>query len=487
MFLLLVVGGAIYVALGDLYEALILLASVVVVMAITVYQERKTERALDALRDLSSPRALVIRDGRRRRIAGPRRRSRRLAGSRRRRPRRGRRRLLEATGSPTNRCSPANRFPFPSARRAGTVGDGRAGRRRVALVYSGTLVVAGPRDRARARHGRPQPRSEDRRGAPDTRDREHASPAQTARIVRVSRDDRNDALPARRRPLRLDARRVARRAARGPHARDGGPPRGVSGGAHRVSRPGRVADLAAAGSHSPRAGDRDARFGHRPLRRQDRHPHARTAWRWQSWTVARHRRRSSRRPCCEYGRSGLRAATPSTRWSARSSITRLARDAETKRVRDSWKLVREYALRADLLAVTHCWRGGEEGETVIAAKGAPEAIARLCGVDTATGEPSRSGRARWPHAAGECSASRARALRARSSPRTHGLRFEFLGSIALADPVRANVPAAIARCRSAGVRVVMITGDHPGRPGDRAQIGLDVARAGSSRGTSSPR
>ena len=70
MFLLLVVGGAIYVALGDLYEALILLASVVVVLAITVYQERKTERALEALHDLSSPRALVIREGRRRRIPG---------------------------------------------------------------------------------------------------------------------------------------------------------------------------------------------------------------------------------------------------------------------------------------------------------------------------------------------------------------------------------------------------------------------------------
>ena len=38
--------------------------------AITLYQERKTERALEALRDLSSPRALVIRDGEQQRIAG---------------------------------------------------------------------------------------------------------------------------------------------------------------------------------------------------------------------------------------------------------------------------------------------------------------------------------------------------------------------------------------------------------------------------------
>ena len=63
MFLLLVAGGLIYLLLGDIQEALILLAFVFVVMGITLYQERKTERALEALRDLSSPRALVIRDG----------------------------------------------------------------------------------------------------------------------------------------------------------------------------------------------------------------------------------------------------------------------------------------------------------------------------------------------------------------------------------------------------------------------------------------
>ena len=70
MLLLLVAGGTIYLALGDLYEALILLVSVFVVMGITIYQERKTERALEALRDLSSPRALVVREGVEKRIAG---------------------------------------------------------------------------------------------------------------------------------------------------------------------------------------------------------------------------------------------------------------------------------------------------------------------------------------------------------------------------------------------------------------------------------
>ena len=70
MLLLLVGGGTIYLAIGDLYEALILLVSVFVVMGITIYQERKTERALEALRDLSSPRALVVRAGEEKRIAG---------------------------------------------------------------------------------------------------------------------------------------------------------------------------------------------------------------------------------------------------------------------------------------------------------------------------------------------------------------------------------------------------------------------------------
>ncbi len=70
MFLLLVACGVLYLFLGDIQEAIMLLGFVFVMMGITLYQERKTERALDALKDLSSPRALVIRDGERKRIPG---------------------------------------------------------------------------------------------------------------------------------------------------------------------------------------------------------------------------------------------------------------------------------------------------------------------------------------------------------------------------------------------------------------------------------
>ena len=70
MFILLIACGVLYLMLGDVQEALMLLGFVCVVIGITIYQEQKTEKALDALRDLSSPRALVIRNGEQIRIAG---------------------------------------------------------------------------------------------------------------------------------------------------------------------------------------------------------------------------------------------------------------------------------------------------------------------------------------------------------------------------------------------------------------------------------
>ena len=70
MFVLLLATGTLYMVFGDLQEGLTLFGFVVVTVALTLYQEGKTERAIDALRDLTSPRALVIRDGLPQRIAG---------------------------------------------------------------------------------------------------------------------------------------------------------------------------------------------------------------------------------------------------------------------------------------------------------------------------------------------------------------------------------------------------------------------------------
>ncbi|MBL6614993.1 MAG: ATPase, partial [Reyranella sp.] len=70
MFALLLGAGAIYLVLGDVTEAAVLLAFATLSVSITVIQETRSERVLEALRDVASPRALVVRDGVRRRIPG---------------------------------------------------------------------------------------------------------------------------------------------------------------------------------------------------------------------------------------------------------------------------------------------------------------------------------------------------------------------------------------------------------------------------------
>lgn len=70
MFLLLISCGVLYITLGDYREGIIMLSTILLIIGITFYQYRKTERALDALKGLSSPRVMVIRDGTEVRIPG---------------------------------------------------------------------------------------------------------------------------------------------------------------------------------------------------------------------------------------------------------------------------------------------------------------------------------------------------------------------------------------------------------------------------------
>lgn len=118
--------------------------------------------------------------------------------------------------------------------------------------------------------------------------------------------------------------------------------------------------------------------------------------------------------------------------------------------------VKVFGLQPDLLAVTQVWPDG-----TVAAKGAPEAIISLCRLSPDTAGPIGAEAAAL--AAGGARVLGVAEARAEGhlpdSPR--GFDFRFLGLVALADPVRAEVPQAVAECRTAGVRVVMITGDHP--------------------------
>jgi Ca2+-transporting ATPase len=126
-------------------------------------------------------------------------------------------------------------------------------------------------------------------------------------------------------------------------------------------------------------------------------------------------------------------------------------------------LVRSWGLTPELLAVTQAWQATTGERTMlVAAKGAPEAVIGLCRVDEAAASRMR--------AAVEAMAARGLRVLGVASAEHPGdglpaaptaFSFRWAGLVGLGDPLRAEVPQAVAECRAAGVRVVMITGDYP--------------------------
>jgi Ca2+-transporting ATPase len=128
----------------------------------------------------------------------------------------------------------------------------------------------------------------------------------------------------------------------------------------------------------------------------------------------------------------------------------------------AWTIARQYGLRPDLLAVTQAWCSPQDAQATVATKGAPEAIAQMCGIDGTELEQL--------HVAVKEMADRGLRVLAVAeaehskevfpdSPRDFS--FRFLGLVGLIDPIRPGVPEAVAELRGAGIRVVMVTGDHP--------------------------
>jgi Ca2+-transporting ATPase len=481
MLLLLVAGGTIYLALGDLHEALILLVSVFVVIGITIYQERKTERALEALRDLSSPRALVVRGGVEKRIAG------RevvpgdlvLLHEGDRVPADGV--LIECNEFSadesllTGESLPVSKQPAGPevSEMANPGGDGQP------FVFSGSLVVQGFGKAHILATGAQTQIGRIGKALETLEVQDTPLQIQTARVVRVFAAIglllcfavvvlygmlRNDWLAGLLAGITL-AMAVL------PEEFPVVLTVFLALGAWRISQKKvltrRMPAIETLGSATVLCVDKTGTLT------ENRMEVAEFAVAGHHHDAARGALPANMRPVAHY--AALACELNPFDPMERAIVGYVEKhDAETVRMRSHWRLVKEYDLTRDLLVVTHCWQRAEGGEVVVAAKGAPEAIAKLCKADTALQTSVLEQTAQV--------ASRGRRVLGVAEARFHGgefparptgFSFKFLGLIALADPVRATVPQAVRECYDAGMRVVMITGDYPGTAKSIAdEIGL---------------
>lgn len=136
--------------------------------------------------------------------------------------------------------------------------------------------------------------------------------------------------------------------------------------------------------------------------------------------------------------------------------------AGSEHIHDSWNLVEEYPLSRELLAISRVWRSPDMSRYVIAAKGAPEAIMDLCHLDARTMEIiSAQVNSLATQGLRVLATAKATFRHGELPSQQHDFHFEFIGIIGLADPLRLTVKTAIEECRTAGIRVIMITGDYP--------------------------
>ncbi len=478
MFLLLCVAVALYVLLGELREALVLASSLIAVVVISVSQERRAERALEALRDLSSPRAAVLRDGELLRIAGREvvRGDVVLLAEGDRVPADGL--LLESIDLEVDESLlTGESLPVPKRIDAAAQAERR--------VHSGTLIVRG-----------------------------HGTAEIAATGVRTELGRIGHALATlepQKTPLFIETRRmVIWLAVLGiglcvavvllyAASRGGWVEGALAGitlamsilpeefavvltvflalGAWRLSRQGvltrRMPAIEALGSATVLAVDKTGTLTENRMAVSILDDGTRqVVLNGPSGELDAGLRRllGAALAACE-----IEAFDPMER-----AIARAARDYAAREALElgDMKLVHEYELTPELLAVTHAWKTGASDQLLVATKGAPEAVADLCRLDPVE-------LARLLHRVEQIARDGLRVLaiaRAEvhhaalpSSPRE--LTFDFLGLVALRDPVRETVPAALSDCHRAGIRAVMITGDHPGTARAVARaVGLDDSR-----------
>ena len=440
MFLLLFAGVVVYVLLGDVHEALVLGASIVVVVAIAVVQEGRSEHALEALRDLSSPRALVIRDGRPLRIAGG-----------------------DVVPGDLLVVSEGDRVPADARIIASNdllvdesllTGESLPVEKHVdTTAYSGTLVVKG---QGRGLVIATGPRTEFGkigRSLVDVDVERTQLQRETARLVRLVAIFGAAACAALAVYSTIRLGDWLAGVLAGITLAMGILPEEfpvvlavfLALGAWRIARSGvltrRMPAIETLGAATVLCVDKTGTLTENRMAVVD--------------TLG-----ASTSPARVVEAAALACELDPFDPMERAIVATAGAPAAA--LRSTWLLERDYPLTSDFLAVCHAWRAPTGARRVVV-KGAPETVIGLCRLDPASAE-------RVMDALGPATAKGWRLLGVAEAewnapqwpddPRAYP--FTWLGAIALADPLRADVPAAIAECRAAGIRVVMITGDHAG-------------------------
>ncbi|MGE5169861.1 MAG: cation-translocating P-type ATPase [Rudaea sp.] len=473
MFLLLIGAAAIYLALGDRREALALVASVGVMIGITFYQERKTERALDALRDLASPRALVLRDGEWRTVAG-----REVVIGDVLRVKEGDRvpadaRLESATGLMADESLlTGESVPVRKLAEVGAREWSRPGGDDLPFVYSGTLLTAGQgiaRVVATGRHtemGRigKALASVEAEPSPLQRETRHAVLVfaaigialcvAVALLYRVARGDWLNGLLAG----------VTLAMANLPEEFPVVLTVFLALGAWRISQNGvltrRAPAIETLGAARVLCVDKTGTLTQNRME-------VRAFWTPSGPLPLEGPGDEERARLLEIA---VLASEREPFDPMEQAFRRLAHarfPALDPRIAQAVP-IQTYSLSSAQLSVARVHRMGDENAWTIAAKGAPEAIADACRLDPAAQGAMHDALTAMAH-----DGLRVLGIAAGTWPPAEGrypplpeaqrdLPLSLVGLIGLADPVRPGVPAAIAECDRAGIRTVMITGDHAG-------------------------
>ena len=471
MLLLLIASGVIYMILGDIQEALILLGFVFVIIGITLYQEQKTERALEALRDMSSPRALVIRDGASKRIAGREvvRGDIIILSEGDRVPADG---ILQDGNNLMVEESllTGESVPVRKQESKDTTEMGRPGGDNSPFLYSGTLVVGGLGIVQVCGTGLNTEFGKIGKSLQSIKQEETGLQKETKKVVRnlafsglglcvimalVYGFTKGDWLAGFLASITLAMAII-------PEEFPVVLTVFLALGAWRISKNNvltrRMPAIETLGSNTVLCVDKTGTLTMNQM------SVARLNVAGGSLQVNLQETKGPAENFHQLIEFSILASQTNPFDPMEKALKALGDHYQnmTEHLHADWSFLKEYPLSKKLLALSRVWKSPNSDDYIIASKGAPEAIMDLCHVkDEEKLAISKQVESMAADGLRVLGVAKSHFKQVSLPISQHDFKFEFIGLLGFADPIRPTVPAAIQECYKAGIRVVMITGDYP--------------------------